>query len=65
MDELLKDKIKRIKDSRRNSPIRSRIVQSKTRSIRTKWTREMSYEIYSQHGIDSEKELEKYSKNSI
>lgn len=64
MDELLKDKIRRIK-SRRNSPIRSRIVQAKTRSIRTKWTREMSYEIYSHHGIDSEKELEKILKNSI
>jgi hypothetical protein len=64
MDELLKDKIRRIK-SRRNSPIRSRVVQSKTRSIRTKWTREMAFEINSYHGIDLNQELEEILKNSI
>lgn len=53
----LKDKIQRIK-SRRNSPIRSRVVQTKTRSIRTSWTREMSYEINSLHGIDFSRDLE-------
>lgn len=53
----LKDKIQRIK-SRRNSPIRSRVVQTKTRSIRTSWTREMSYEINSYHGIDLSNDLE-------
>jgi hypothetical protein len=62
MDELLKDKIRRIK-SRRNS--RSRVVQSKTRSIRTKWTREMAFEINSYHGIDLNQELEEILKNSI
>jgi hypothetical protein len=64
----LKDKIKRIK-GRRNSPIRSRVVQAKTRSIRTTWTREMAFEINSHHGIDSIQELEEilvkeFQKNS-
>ena len=53
----LKDKIKRIKSSR-NSPIRSRIIQAKTRSLRTVWTREMAYEIESYHGIDLNQRLE-------
>jgi hypothetical protein len=57
MDELLKEKIKRIKN-RRNNPIRSRVVQAKTRSIRTTWTREMAFEINSHHGIDLNQELE-------
>lgn len=68
MDELLKEKIKRIKN-RRNSPIRSRVVQAKTRSIRTTWTREMDFEINSHHGIDLNQELEEilvkeFQKNS-
>ena len=60
----LKEKIKRIK-SRRNSPIRSRVIQAKTRSIRTAWTREMSFELNSFHGIDEIVEMEQILINEL
>ena len=49
----LKDKIKEIKKRRSGLRLSSKTIQSRRRSIRATWTREMAFEINSYHGIDS------------
>jgi len=54
----LKDKIKEIKKRRSGLRLSSKTIQSRTRSIRATWTRELAFDIDSYHGIDSNNELE-------
>ena len=54
----IKDKIKRIKEHRGGLRLISKTIQSKTRSIRAVWTREMSFELNSFHDIDEIVEIE-------
>jgi hypothetical protein len=54
----IKDKIKRIKERRGGLRLISKTIQSDTRSIRSVWTREMSFELNSFHGIDEIVEME-------
>lgn len=57
---MLKDKIKRIKQKRSGLRLSSKTIQSKTKSIRATWTREMAHEISSYHGIDTTQEFEQF-----
>ena len=54
----IKDKIKRIKERRGGLRLISKTIQSDTRSIRSVWTREMSFELNSFHDIDEIVEIE-------
>ena len=54
----LKDKIKEIKKRRSGLRLSSKTIQSRTRSIRATWTRELAFDIDSYHGIDTIQELE-------
>lgn len=56
----LKEKIKEIKKRRSGLRLTSKIIQSRTRSIRATWTREMAHEISSYHGIDTTQEFEQF-----
>jgi hypothetical protein len=56
----IKEKIKEIKKRRSGLRLSSKTIQSKTRSIRATWTREMAFEIDSYHGIDMTQGLEEF-----
>lgn len=56
----LKDKIREIKKRRSGLRLSSKTIQSRTRSIRATWTRELAFDIDSYHGIDTTQEFEQF-----
>jgi hypothetical protein len=62
----IKDKIKRIKERRGGLRLTSKTIQSDTSCItRAVWTREMSFELNSFHGIDEIVEMEQILINEL